>query len=1617
MISHMKSISIINKFSIPSSAIIGLFVLSFWYTASVDYVHSQSLKEIINDISSTPDRKTGGVGYNRASDYIESHLRKIGLQPEIQYYPLPVRTAGESVLEVNGKKVSLTPFMYNAVTPQSIEKEVSGPVYYVGTGSLEELENKPIAGSIILMDFISGKNWLEAASLGAKALIFINDRASSKFHFEEKTELTPLQFPLFWMQKDDAETIFGSLKNDDTPLAARCSITSAIQWQEKYAKNIYAIIEGEDPQLKEELLVIDAFYDGSAHLSGSAPAADEAASIATFLRVAETLQLKKPGRSVLLAATSGHAQTLAGYRELIWALSSPSKILNKKKKKLKTNITEAEKNLTTLSQVQFPLQKDEQRDTILSRALENQIKSEVDRLSRQLIQIRLNSADDDNKETIQSLVKKRFLLRRLGWTERFDTLSANELKLLKRIIPQSITANNNIILDSKNRLDALSSSMKLRDSVAQYSTSAFISLHLSSHGNGVGGFHEGWLYQLKPNINRTGIYSDLGSLFRKISHDGKYKAPYIDTLRNDNLRSWDTWFLGKPYHGGEVSSLAGYLGITLATVGDARDKWGTPWDTFDNINWKKLEHQTELVTSLLHGASWAESLASKRLPKKGLANVTGRANLLLQGELFADFPAGKALIMSYQGNARFYSMVDSSGIFEIHGVANRKNVVDKVIIEGYRFDDTSGKVIWAVDKKETGKNNYRLKIRRQEMKTDLIFFSCTETTLFGLLEPRNLNYLTKINLLDGRRDAPPQHYWYSRIDTRSSTIASIYTEPGTWLKTTLSDTVLTRKVILTNSNDKNPAGFGYSVDTYSAITNTQYHAAKDLWALLTPRISNLEEHGIVDSHINGLKKLGLEALDRSNTALERLNYREFKSAALQALALANRVYVQVEKTQKDVLFGVLFYIALFVPFAFCAERFLFNYSNIYKRIVAFLLLLVGLITVIYNVHPAFQLAYSPMVVILAFFIIGLSFMVSLIIFFRFEEEMVLLQRRTSHMRPSEISQWKAFLAAFFLGVSNLRRRRLRTILTCLTLIILTFTIMSFTTVKSNQDTNQLLFQENSPYTGILLKKTNWKSLPREAESILHNELASKRAVATRVWMQGKNVTQPIPIPLSHNGKTTELSGIIGLSSSEQQITSIHQSLLFGRWFVPGELHSIILSDFAATSLDLDHTDIGNPISLWGMRYILTGIFDGERLNMLTDLDGEPLTPVIFPQEASSELSEAEQEAMESGDDVRTMQSRYQHIHANQVAIIPSESLYALGGELKSVALLPDANANISTIASRLVERFSLPLFVGGENGVFYYSPSNTLSYKGVPNILVPILLSILIVLNTMVSSVYERKNEIGVYTSVGLAPSHVSFLFIAEAMALAVLSVVLGYLLAQVSAAVLSTTPLWKGITVNYSSMAGVGAMLLVIGVVLVSVIYPSRVAAKIAIPDINKTFTLPQHKDDTIEVMLPFFMKHDEQQSIGGFVFSYFSGHKDISHGLFSTGPVTIVFSCTTVTEIQQMILGADDPSSLNCLHLRAKVWLAPFDFGIMQMVDIQFCPARDNINYLEIKITLERNSGELSMWQRVNTQFLHDIRKQLLIWRSIDGEGHDFYKKILKKELSKNQQNTSTGDALEHG
>jgi len=81
------------------------------------------------------------------------------------------------------------------------------------------------------------------------------------------------------------------------------------------------------------------------------------------------------------------------------------------------------------------------------------------------------------------------------------------------------------------------------------------------------------------------------------------------------------------------------------------------------------------------------------------------------------------------------------------------------------------------------------------------------------------------------------------------------------------------------------------------------------------------------------------------------------------------------------------------------------------------------------------------------------------------------------------------------------------------------------------------------------------------------------------------------------------------------------------------------------------------------------------------------------------------------------------------------------------------------------------------------------------------------------------------------------------------------------------------------------------------------------------------------------------------------------------------------------------------NCVQLNTRVWLAPFDLGVKQRVDLLFQPAADDPRFLEIQIALLREAGEANTWKRISKAFLDDLRKQLLIWRSLDEEAQSHY------------------------
>jgi ABC-type lipoprotein release transport system permease subunit len=1557
--------------------------------------HTKEFSLLLKSFSDLEDRSCGSIGAKKASHQIKAFFKNLGfstIDSHSFFLPSRLNTKSTITLKSTGQSFDLDPFLSNAISPDTLSNQgITGRVVHVGKGKIKDFNNKTIKDSIVLMDLDSAKNWITALSLGAKAVIYLYDTADDKFLFQDKLELTPVKFPRFLLSRKRVKTIFPGLKNNLIYQPdSLVTLHSDLKWNQTLAENIYCLVPGKDEKLKNELIIVEGFYDTAGFVPLKSPGADQACSIATLLDLAEFLKKNPPKRSILLVATSGYGNSLAGMREMIWSLDIKSKQLKELISRHKNAINSSRQNMELLSKFNNQGKLDNNQLNIVQKVILDVIKSKIDDQSNQLMQLRLQKTPDVIR--IKELAAKRVVLKRLEGKNDLATLTLDEKKLLEPLIPVALNQLNDRLKDSEAQIINLTSAKTFKKLVRSKKTTAIISLHLSSHGNGFGAFNEGWLYDIKNSVNTFSPYVKINEL---LIEGGKNTAlslgienMFKDTLRPSLHRPWQSYFKDRPALGGEVSRLAGFLGLNFVTTNDARQVWNTPSDTFENVDLDYASKQSLFISNLISDIATAPKLSKGRLPRNGFATLKGRASFVRYGAVFADAPAPDSVVLAFQGPGIFHSMVDKSGDFLLKGVATKKMTLHKVILEGYKFDPATGDTIWAVDKKKTTKARYRIKIKKKYLETELIMFKCSQTTILNLLDPRTFNYMTKLQVLDARTDAMPIRHWYSRIDTKSSTISSIYLQPGTRLKLALSDTLLTKKLILINSDKNTPDGYG--VDDSTTIAPTQYLAARDMWALLNPRIDNLENKGINNPKILSLKSQGNQSLKEATQAFANMKYDKFFSASATALALAGRVYEHVETIQKDVLYGVLFYIAMFAPFAFCLERFLFAFINIYKRIVSFLVILVCLIIIIYNVHPAFELAYSPVVIILAFFIIGLSSMVTWIIFYNFENEMKQLQQRGASAKEGEISLIKAFRASFFMGINNLRRRRMRTVLTCITLIILTFTLMSFTSVKNIRKHSKLFYSEKVPYQGLLVKKINWNSLPAKAFESIENTMSSEMIAAPRAWLETKDRTKPTKIPLKAGEKQLEANGLIGLSSKEQNISKISDYITQGQWFLPQDRYSIILPERMAKGLGIDNLSSGPVyVNLWSIPFKVIGIFSGQAFDKEKDLDGETISPAIFPDEVFQKTTEAEMEAFESGDDIKGFQSRYKHIPFDQTIIIDYETLMSLGGSLKSIALKSLKKSFDNNLTFQMTDRFGLWLFSGEKNGVFVYSASDRIDYSGLPNVIIPILISIFIVLNTMIGSVQERKREIGIYTSIGMAPSHVSVIFIAEAISYAVMSVVLGYILAQTIVTLFAGTTLLNGITVNYSSLGGVFAMVMVMLVVILSSIYPSRIASHIAIPDVEKSWTLAKAKKNTIRIELPFLIKDKEKSSIAGFLYNLFDMHREVSHGIFSVGRLKLITPDKNIT--------GDD------YEIDFVSWLAPFDLGVMQHVKFNFKTSSHFKGYLEIDMTINREAGEQNSWWRINKRFVNLIRKQLLTWRAMDHTEKQAYEKIIEPFLKK--------------
>jgi len=350
---------------------------------------------------------------------------------------------------------------------------------------------------------------------------------------------------------------------------------------------------------------------------------------------------------------------------------------------------------------------------------------------------------------------------------------------------------------------------------------------------------------------------------------------------------------------------------------------------------------------------------------------------------------------------------------------------------------------------------------------------------------------------------------------------------------------------------------------------------------------------------------------------------------------------------------------------------------------------------------------------------------------------------------------------------------------------------------------------------------------------------------------------------------------------------------------------------------------------------------------------------------------------------------------DKVVVIGARAAKELGGQIRTATFYPHDPSRLQELAERAAEIAELPTYAGDANGVYRMMFGALAAASGVKDLLIPVLLGGLIVFATMLGSVSDREREIYTFSSLGLAPPHVASLFFAEAAMYAVIGGMGGYLLGQIVArlmGVLSEAFGFNVPTMNYSSTNAIVTVLIVMSTVLISTIYPAMKASRSANPGIQRSWRIPKPDGNTYDLVFPFTVSAYDITGVVSFLKEHFDSYSDTSLGVFTTASS-----------------GIFRQSDNDMLGFKARVALAPFDLGVNQNFALLSQPSDiEGIN--EVRILIGRLSGAFGDWRRANRVFINDLRKQLLIWRSLTPEIMERYRQMTQEQWDHLPTETTT-------
>jgi len=1012
-------------------------------------------------------------------------------------------------------------------------------------------------------------------------------------------------------------------------------------------------------------------------------------------------------------------------------------------------------------------------------------------------------------------------------------------------------------------------------------------------------------------------------------------------------------------------------GFTFHTTNAFRTFQRTPADAYENINFSNVWPQLQFI----HCVTWAflnereiKLITSPSRFSDDWGYVTLNITVTTYNMLtsyydkinFSKYPELKdQLIVSFSsGGLRIIQKVDKSSSVIIHGLKPYLGGM----VDVFAFDK-NGNIIWTTDTGVWAAPGGKGVLLSSNPYTKIIsIFKCASVFVTLAFQPIDFTSFSAFVINDARAHAPMIRQ--NILQTDSFLMA--FVQPDVPSELMLSVGTGLPSSILNNASESNPSGSGYILKEGEQLILTPIDILRDLHYVVKSRYQTLKSKLVIMPVLEYYSKLAKEELNASQSYLKQDLYSKAYGTSMISWALIIEWYYAVMGIIGQVIISIAAFFLLSLIFSLFIERLVFGAKGM-KRLLIIMIILVSSNIVLYVFHPAYSLASNWIIILLATTMISLVSILAVISGAEAYSSAKTLREKSLGKHFVEISRSGLLAESANMAIENLKKRKFRTTLALTSITVIVFSAVMLASVSMAPILLTQRSNIKANFTGIEIRNYPWAPINGLTYNAFSSYLTNSCYVAPRGFMYPPPLATYVPtaatglpyIAFSQSLKT-QIYAILALSPQEDKVSGIGKLLLRGRWFNEGDLFAVILPESLALNLTREFNrkiDVNSTINLWGIELRVVGIISDKVANF-TNPDTEPITPL----------------------DPQSYITMPFHITGAHLIITP----FALYKELvypptvANIAIKPINERDFEKLRNELPFAFMLPIYSyqEGKNYSEALLSRQWVSVEGIQFLLIPAIIAAATIFDIMLASVHERRKEIGIFTAVGMAPAHITVAFVTEALTYIIPSIFFGYTFGILSTYTLSYLGLFpKELYPNFSSLSILFVIALDVLMILVSAIYPSNLAGKIAIPSLAKKWTEIDKGPESDTWTIPFPLVLSSKEEVYGFM-----------------NFVNEYISATTKRESRFAAekLNISESGSSDKTHsivLLAECRFAPYDLGIKSNIIIEAKKQEGTTQYT-FSITIKRLEGYKQAWKTSAILVMDELRKQLITWRSLSVE-----------------------------